>query len=319
MALAWRSFPLEANAVSQAPIRIGTRKSQLALWQAEYVRARLLAEHPGLAVELVKMTTEGDRILDRSLATVGGKGLFTKELETALLEGRIDLAVHSMKDVTVTLPEGLHIRAICPREDPRDAFVSMRYRALAELPAGARVGTASLRRQSQLRALYPALAVLELRGNVNTRLARLDAGDFDAIVLAAAGLKRLGFAERIAGLLDREQHLPAVGQGAVGIECRRDDAAINALLAPLDDPTTATCVRAERALNARLQGGCTVPIGGFAELDGDALRIHGFVGAVDGSRVLRAHARGDARDPESVGIACAEDLLRQGAAPLLGH
>lgn len=298
-------------------IRIGTRKSQLALWQAEYVRTQLIAAHPGLNVELVKMTTEGDRILDRSLATVGGKGLFTKELETGLLERRVDLAVHSMKDVTVTLPEGLHIRAVCPREDPRDAFVSARYRSLADLPPGARVGTASLRRQSQLRALYPRLSVVELRGNVNTRLARLDAGDFDAIVLASAGLKRLGFEARIADLLDSERHLPAVGQGAVGIECRSDDRDVNALVAALDDAATHTCVRAERALNARLQGGCTVPIGGYAELHGDALRIRGFVGAVDGSRVLHAHARGPACDPESVGAACAEDLLRQGAAQLL--
>ena len=300
-------------------IRIGTRKSQLALWQAEYVRTRLLAAHPALRVELVKMTTEGDRILDRSLATVGGKGLFTKELEVGLMDRRVDIAVHSMKDVTVTLPEGLHIRAICPREDPRDAFVSARYRTLTELPAGARVGTASLRRQSQLRALYPALTVVELRGNVNTRLARLDAGDFDAIVLAAAGLKRLGFEARIAGLLDGERHLPAVGQGAVGIECRIDDSEVNALLAALDDPATHTCVRAERALNARLQGGCTVPIGGYAEIHGEALHIRGFVGAVDGSRVLRAHAHGPAGEPEPIGAACADDLLRQGAAQLLGR
>ena len=302
-----------------AIIRIGTRKSQLALWQANYVRTRLLAAHPGLTVELVKMTTEGDRILDRSLATVGGKGLFTKELESGLLEGRVDIAVHSMKDVTVTLPEGLHIRAICPREDPRDALVSARYRTLAEMPAGARVGTASLRRQSQLRALHPELSVVELRGNVNTRLARLDAGDFDAIVLASAGLKRLGFETHIAGLLDIERHLPAVGQGAVGIECRGDDTAVNTMLAALDDTDTHTCVRAERALNARLQGGCTVPIGGYAELHADELRIRGFVGAVDGSRVLRAHAQGSADDPESVGAACAEDLLRQGAAQLLNR
>lgn len=320
MALAWRSPNFKRTPVSAtAVIRIGTRQSHLALWQADYVRARLLGAHPHLTVEIVKMTTEGDRILDRSLATAGGKGLFTKELQTGLLEGRIDMAVHSMKDVTVTLPRGLHIRAICPREESRDAFVSARYRTLAQMPAGARVGTASLRRQSQVRALYPRLSVVELRGNVNTRLARLDAGDFDALVLASAGLKRLGFDARIAGLLDIEQHLPAVGQGAIGIECREDDTAVNAMLAALDDAATHNCVRAERALNARLQGGCTVPIGGYAQLHGDELRIQGFVGAVDGSRVLRAHARGPARNPEAVGAACAEDLLRQGAAKLLGR
>lgn len=298
-------------------IRIGTRKSQLALWQAEYVRARLLDLDPQLRVELVKMTTEGDRILDRTLALAGGKGLFTKELELALFDGRADLAVHSMKDVTVTLPDGLHIAAICEREDPRDAFVSNRFAALAELPPAGRVGTASLRRQSQLRARFPRLEIIDLRGNVNTRLARLDAGDFDAIILAAAGLKRLGFADRIRGYLAIDDSLPAVGQGAIGIECRVDDPDTNRLVAALNHEPTALCVRAERALNARLAGGCQVPVGGFATLDGGRLRLRGFVGAPDGLRILRAHADGPANAPEALGAEVAGQLLAQGAQAIL--
>ena len=298
-------------------IRIGTRKSQLALWQAEFVRNQLRVFHPGLAVELVTMNTEGDRILDRTLAKIGGKGLFTQELEQGLTERRIDLAVHSMKDVTVSLPEGLHIASICEREDPRDAFVSNTYADLASLPPGARVGTASLRRQSQLRNAYPQLHLSDLRGNVNTRLARLDAGEFDAIILAAAGLRRLDFGARIRAYLDIDSSLPAVGQGAVGIECRADDSAINRLIAPLNHAPTHLCLRAERAMNAHLQGGCQVPIGGFAELHAEVLHMRGFVGAPDGSRVLRAEMRGSVQQAERIGISVASELLAQGAQELL--
>ena len=298
-------------------LRLGTRKSALALWQAEYVRAALCARHPGLTVELVKITTEGDRILDRPLAMVGGKGLFIKELEQALFDRRIDLAVHSMKDLTVTLPDGLHIAAVCEREDPRDAFVSNRYAALAALPAGARVGTSSLRRQCQLRALYPTLDVVTLRGNVNTRLAKLDTGEFDAILLAVAGLKRLGFGERIREALPITVSLPAVGQGAVCIECRVDDPETNRLLAPLDHAATRTCVAAERALNAALEGGCQVPIAGYAERTGGALHLRALVGAPDGARVVRGERRGPENDAEAIGAALAHELLARGAKEIL--
>ncbi len=298
-------------------LRLGTRKSPLALWQAEYVRARLQRHHPGLRVELIAMTTEGDRMLDTSLAKVGGKGLFVKELEQGLLEGRIDLAVHSMKDVTVSFPAGLHIAAICEREDARDAFVSNRYAALAELPTGGRVGTSSLRRQCQLRAAHPQLAVESLRGNVNTRLSRLDEGRFDAVILAVAGLKRLGLERRIRAMLDPGDSLPAVGQGAVGIECRADDTRTNALLAVLDHAATRTCVEAERAMNARLEGGCQVPIGGYAVLDGGELHLRGLVGDPDGSRVIRAEVRGPTKDAVTLGHKLADELLRLGAKPIL--
>lgn len=298
-------------------LRLGTRKSPLALWQAEHVRERLEHLHPGLTVDLVKITTEGDKILDRSLAQVGGKGLFIKELEQALFEGRIDLAVHSLKDVTVNLPAGLELATILEREDPRDAFVSARYANLAELPAGARVGTASLRRQCQIRAAYPALEVITLRGNVNTRLAKLDAGDFEAIVLACAGLKRLGFESRIRARLTPEDSLPAVGQGAVCIECRSDDARTHALLAPLDHRETRICVSAERALNAALEGGCQVPIAAYAELAGEALRLRALVGDPDGSRVIRGERRGVAADAERLGHDLGQELLGQGARAIL--
>jgi hydroxymethylbilane synthase len=298
-------------------LRLGTRKSPLALWQAEYVRARLQRLHPALQVELVAMTTEGDRLLDTSLAKVGGKGLFVKELEQGLLEQRIDLAVHSMKDVTASFPPGLHIAAVCEREDPRDAFVSNTYASLAALPAGARVGTSSLRRQCQVRATHPRLAVETLRGNVNTRLARLDEGRFDAILLAVAGLKRLGFEQRIRTSLDPHELLPAVGQGAVGIECRADDARTNALLAPLDHAMTRTCVEAERAMNARLEGGCQVPIGGYAVLEAGELYLRGLVGDPDGSRIIRAEIRGPAQDAVALGRRLAEELLHLGAKTVL--
>ena len=298
-------------------LRIGTRKSQLALWQAEHVRTRLQQHFPGLEVELVKMTTQGDIILDTPLAKVGGKGLFVKELEQALLDRRVDIAVHSMKDVPIALPEGLHMPVICEREDPRDAFVSNHYASLRDLPAGARTGTSSLRRQCQLRAVYPQLNIIDLRGNVNTRLAKLDAGDYDAIILAAAGLKRLGFTDRIRASLEPEDSLPAVGQGAIGIECRADDADINRLIAPLNHPPTATRVHAERAMNTRLEGGCQVPIGGFATLDGDRLRLRGLVGSPDGKQVIRAETSGPTDQAEQLGIALADELLALGAREIL--
>ena len=298
-------------------LRLGTRKSQLALWQAEYVRARLRALHPGLNVELVKMTTTGDKILDRSLALVGGKGLFTKELEQALLENRIDLAVHSMKDVTATLPAELHIGAVCERDDPRDAFVANAHADLKALPAGARVGTSSLRRQCQLHAAHPHLSVVTLRGNINTRLAKLDAGEFDAVVLAAAGLKRLGLEDRIRARLDPEASLPAVGQGAVCIESRAGDAATNDLLAPLDHPATHRCIAAERAMNAALEGGCQIPVGGYAVLEGGALYLRGLVGEPDGSRIIRAETRGPAENAAALGAGLARELLAKGARAIL--
>ncbi|MDH3562829.1 MAG: hydroxymethylbilane synthase [Gammaproteobacteria bacterium] len=298
-------------------LRLGTRKSQLALWQAHYVRDALERHHPGLKVELVTMTTEGDRILDRSLATVGGKGLFIKELETGLLENKTDIAVHSLKDVTATLPEALHLAVYCEREDPRDAFISNKYSKLAELPNGARVGTSSLRRQCQLREAFPSLEIITLRGNVNTRLSKLDAGEYDAIILAVAGVKRLGMEARIRERLDPAVSLPAVGQGAVSIECRVDDHATHELLAPLNHAATQICVMAERSMNAHLEGGCQVPIGGFAELQGEELHLRGMVGEPDGSRLLRAEIRGPAAQAEALGAKLAHQLLALGAKAIL--
>ena len=298
-------------------LRIATRKSQLALWQAEYVASMLQAAHPGLQVELLKMTTQGDKILDTPLAKVGGKGLFVKELELGMLEGRADIAVHSMKDVPVELPEGLHLPVICPREDPRDAFVSNTCSTLEALPQGARVGTSSLRRQCQLRALRPDLQILDLRGNVNSRLQKLDDGHYDAIILAAAGLKRLGFENRIREALAPEVSLPAIGQGAVGIECRVADDDINALLAPLHDLKTARRVQAERAMNARLQGGCQVPIGGYAEIEHGILLLRGLVGEPDGSQIVRGEIAGPPDNAEELGVVLAEDLLNRGADRIL--
>lgn len=301
----------------QQVIRIATRKSPLALWQAEHVAERLRAAHPGLVTELVRMTTQGDRILDAPLAKVGGKGLFVKELEVGMLNGEADIAVHSMKDVPVDFPDGLHLAAILCREDPRDALVSNRYPSFEALPPDARIGTSSLRRQCQIRARLPACEILNLRGNVNTRLAKLDAGEYDAIVLAAAGLKRLDFGHRITALLSPEQSLPAIGQGAIGIECRSGDDAVNALLAPLHDRDTADRVRAERAMNQRLQGGCQVPIAGFAELQGDRLWLRGLVGSPDGSRVIRDELTGPREQAEELGRQLADSLLRQGADAIL--
>jgi hydroxymethylbilane synthase len=298
-------------------LRIATRKSPLALWQAEHVAAALRHAHPGLVVEIRGMTTRGDKILDAPLAKVGGKGLFVKELEQGMLDGTADIAVHSMKDVPVDFPAGLHLPTILEREDPRDAFVSNRFDGLADLPEGARVGTSSLRRQCQILGRRPDLRIEPLRGNVNTRLARLDAGDYEAIILAAAGLMRLGFAARIRRLLETEESLPAIGQGAIGIECRAADARTNALIAPLHHADTAQRVTAERAMNHRLQGGCQVPIAGHATLDGDRLHLSGLVGDPDGSRTLRAQAEGPRLNAEAIGAAVADALLAQGADAIL--
>jgi len=298
-------------------LRIATRQSALALWQAEYVKAELARHHPGLVIELVPMTSRGDVLLDVPLAKVGGKGLFVKELEQALLDNTADIAVHSMKDVPMEFPPGLGLAVICEREDPRDAFVSNRYSSLAELPQGSTVGTSSLRRQSQLLAARPDLKVAFLRGNVNTRLSKLDAGDYDAIILAAAGLIRLGFQARIASFIDSEASLPAGGQGAVGIECRSADDDIHRLLAPLHHQLTAEQVLAERAVNRRLEGGCQVPIGCFAVHEGDQLWLRGLVAEPDGSAIIRSDIRGPASDAEALGIALAEDLLQRGAQRIL--
>lgn len=304
----------------ESPIRIATRESPLALWQAEYIRDRLVAAHAGLEVELLGMTTRGDQILDSPLAKVGGKGLFVKELETALLENRADIAVHSMKDVPMEFPDGLGLSIICEREDPRDAFVSNRFDNLDDLPAGAVVGTSSLRRQCQLKAARPELRIKDLRGNVNTRLRKLDEGDYDAIILASAGLVRLQMADRIRQRIDVGHSLPAGGQGAVGVETRNDDQRMQALLAPLHHQPTAECVLAERALNRHLQGGCQVPIACFAVPDpGDSrqLWLRGLVGATDGGTILRAEARAPREQAEALGVEVAEALLAQGAAAIL--
>ncbi|MCG6405128.1 hydroxymethylbilane synthase [Vibrio fluvialis] len=302
---------------STTPIRIATRQSPLALWQAHYVKDALQAAHPGLEVELVTMVTRGDVILDTPLAKVGGKGLFVKELEVAMLEGRADLAVHSMKDVPVDFPEGLGLVTICEREDPRDAFVSNTYASLDELPHGAIVGTCSLRRQCQLKEARPDLVIKELRGNVGTRLGKLDAGEFDAIILAAAGLKRLKLEQRIHSFIEPEQSLPAVGQGAVGIECRLDDARLRELLAPLSHAETTDRVLCERAMNLTLEGGCQVPIGSYALLEGDDLWLRALVGEPDGSHIVRGEIRGPRQDAERLGVELANQLLANGARDIL--
>ncbi len=298
-------------------IRIATRKSPLAMWQAEHVAEALHSAHLGIQVDILGMSTQGDKILDTPLAKIGGKGLFVKELEARMLEGDADIAVHSMKDVPVDLPEGLHLPVIMQREDPRDAFVSNAYASLEDLPEGAVVGTSSLRRQCQLADRRPDLQIKSLRGNVNTRLRKLDDGEYDAVILAAAGLIRLGFGERIRNAVDPAASLPAIGQGAVGIECRADDPRVNALLQPLHHADSAARVRAERAMNARLEGGCQVPIGGHAVLQDDEIWLRGLVGTVDGSEIIRAEIRGPREDAESLGVALAEELLAHGAADIL--
>ncbi len=298
-------------------IRIATRKSPLALWQAEHVAAELKKAHPGIQIEILGMTTQGDKILDTPLAKIGGKGLFIKELEQGLLSDEADIAVHSMKDVPVELPEGLHLAVIMQREDPRDAFVSNRFKTIDELPQGACVGTSSLRRQSQLAELRPDLQIKSLRGNVNTRLRKLDEGEYDAIILAAAGLIRLGFQDRITAFISAEQSLPAIGQGAVGIECRSDDDRVNGLIAPLHHPETAACVLAERAMNQRLNGGCQVPIAGYAMLESGHLWLRGLVGEPDGSRIIRGEVEGTTAEAEAMGTGLAEQLLEWGADRIL--
>ncbi len=299
-------------------LRIATRQSPLALWQTEHVAAQLRCHHPDLAIELVPLSTRGDRVLDRSLSAIGGKGLFLKELEEAMLDGRADLAVHSMKDVPMNLDEPFEITAILKRADPFDALVSNAFARLDDLPLGARVGTSSLRRQAQLRARRPDLQISDLRGNVNTRLRKLDEGQFDAIVLACAGLDRLGMHERIRQRLTAPDFLPAVAQGAIGIEIvpGRDD--VVGVLQCLHDADTATCVNAERAMNRRLHGSCQVPIAGYCTLDEDSLELTGLVGRAEDGHCVRARAFGAARDPEALGHRVAADLLARGAGALLG-
>lgn len=298
-------------------LKIATRQSPLALWQAEHIRARLQELHPDLTVELVKFVTQGDKILDTPLAKIGGKGLFVKELEAALLDGRADLAVHSMKDVPMALPEGLTLAVICEREDPFDAFVSNQFEKFADLPQGAKVGTSSLRRKSQILKQRPDLQIIDLRGNVGTRLAKLDEGQYDAIILASAGLKRLGLSERIRHCLTPDISLPAVGQGALGLECRAADQDVLALIQPLLHQETDICVRAERAFNAYLEGGCQVPIAGYATLQNGKIHIEGRVGSADGQTLLRAELTGEANNAQQLGENLARNLLDQGAGELL--
>jgi hydroxymethylbilane synthase len=300
-------------------IVIASRESALALWQARHIQSSLAALHRGLAIEILGMTTEGDRRLEVSLAKIGGKGLFVKELEDALADGRADIAVHSVKDVPMVLPRGFALAAILERADPRDAFVSNRYGDLAAMPAGARVGTSSLRRECQLRARYPKLALEPLRGNVPTRLKKLDDGQYDAVILAAAGLKRLGLEDRITRLLTPAESLPAPGQGALGIECLDRRADLVELLAPLNHLATAHCVAAERAFSRALSGSCNVPLGAYAELEGERIRLRGLVGAPDGSRVVNGEEMGAAASAEALGAALAERLKAQGAAEILAR
>jgi hydroxymethylbilane synthase len=300
-------------------ITIATRESALAMWQAHHIRQQLQALYPQIEIKILGMTTTGDQILDKTLSKIGGKGLFVKELEQAMQEGRADIAVHSLKDVPMVMPEGFVLAAIGEREDPRDAFVSGQFKKLEELPPGSVVGTSSLRRQCQIQARFPALKIESLRGNVQTRLRKLDEGQYAAIILAAAGLKRLGLGERITSLLPTEQSLPAVGQGAIGIECRagRDD--LVALLAPLNHAVTAACVTAERGMSRALAGSCQVPLGGFAEIADGVLRLRGFVSSVDGVRVVRSEVSGKPGDAERIGTELAQVLIGMGADKILAE
>ena len=301
------------------PLRIATRKSTLALWQAEHVAARLRTLIPERPVELVPISTQGDRNLKDSLANIGGKGLFIKELEIALAEGRAELAVHSMKDVPAELPDGFTLSAVLEREDPRDALLSIQYRSFADLPRAAHIGSSSLRRQCQLRHRRPDLRVSPLRGNVQTRMRKLAEGEFDAIVLAVAGLKRLGLEKNITAILDTEISLPAIGQGVIGIECRNDDTATRDLITQLNHPPTWQRILAERALNHALSGSCVVPLAGFAELQGDQLQLRGRVGMPDGSRLIEASVSGPAAHAETLGRKLADEMLAQGAGEVLRH
>ncbi|MBI2752774.1 MAG: hydroxymethylbilane synthase [Betaproteobacteria bacterium] len=296
---------------------IGTRRSRLALWQAEHVKARLEALHAGLRVELLPLTTRGDELLEATLAQAGGKGLFVKELEAALADGRADLLVHSMKDMPVELPEDFTLAAITARGDARDVFVSGRYTTIAELPAGSVLGTSSLRRQAQILERFPALTVRPLRGNLDTRLAKLDRGEYAGIVLAAAGLERLGLSARVRSVLTVEESLPAAGQAALGIECLSARADVLALVAPLADRATTACVRAERAVNRALGGNCAIPLGAYAELHGSTIGLRALVASPDGRRIARAEAEGDVSAPESLGQRVAERLRQRGAAEIL--
>jgi len=302
---------------ASAKLRIATRESRLAMRQTEMVAGAISARHAGLAIEVVGMTTRGDRVLDRPLAQVGGKGLFVKELEVALEEGRADIAVHSLKDVPMDLPAGFALATFGPREDPFDAFVSNRFATLEALPDGAVVGTSSLRRECQLRRLRPDLKLKALRGNVNTRLAKLDAGDFDAIILAAAGLKRLGLAERIRQTIPASQSLPAISQGILAIEYRSGRGDLAQLLAPFEDRATACAARAERAVGGVVEGSCDVPVGAFAAVRGETLEIDAFVGMPDGTRLVRRSATGACPDAERVGRALGEELLAAGGREIL--
>lgn len=298
-------------------IVIATRRSRLALWQAEHVKARLVGVHPGLRVELLALSTRGDELLEVSLAKEGGKGLFIKELEAALAQGRADLAVHSMKDLPAELPPGFALAAICDRDDPRDAFVCSRFDSLAALPGGAVVGTSSLRRQAQIAARHPGLQIRPLRGNVETRLAKLDRGDYAAVVLAAAGLKRLGLEARIRGRLSLEDSLPAPGQAALGIECLAQSGEVRALAAALADPEASACVRAERAVSRALGGNCAIPLAAHAQLSGGSLRLRALVASPDGGRIARAQCEGPAAGPERLGEQAAQLLRRRGATEIL--
>jgi hydroxymethylbilane synthase len=303
--------------ISDPTLRIATRQSRLALWQAEHVAALLRSKHPGLNVVLVPMTTQGDRILDRPLADIGGKGLFIKELELAMSEHRADIAVHSMKDVPSDMPPGFTLAAMLPRADPRDAFVSSRYKTFASLPQGARIGTSSLRRQCQLKHARPDLELITLRGNVDTRLRKLDEDHYDAIILAAAGLIRLGLESRISEYFGPDQSVPAVGQGIIGIECRDDDARNLAYVRALNDNEAWQCASAERAFAQRLEGSCQSPIAGFATLSGDRLQLHGVIGSPDGREMYRGSQQGAIADAEAIGVKLAEALLNDGADQLL--
>ena len=304
---------------------IGTRASKLALWQAEWVKSELERMNPGLKVELNKIKTTGDKILDVPLAKVGGKGLFVKEIEEALLRGEADLAVHSMKDVPTEFPEGLHLAVICEREDPRDAFIApvqgsaFKVQSFGQLPAGAALGTSSLRRSSQLLSIRPDLRIVQLRGNLETRFRKLDEGQFDAMILAAAGVKRLGWAQRITEIIDPSVSLPAIGQGAIGIECRTGDGFINSLISSLNHKETSICVRAERALLKRLQGGCQVPIAAHAVIRAGRLVMDGLVGSVTGDRIIKEHLEGNIEDAETIGITLGEKLLSMGADKILAE
>ncbi len=300
-------------------IRIATRESRLALWQAEHVKQQLQAHHPDLAVELVPMTTRGDQLLDSPLSRIGGKGLFLKELETALLENRADIAVHSMKDVPALMPDDLFVPVILEREDPRDAFVSNTFATPEELPDGARVGTASLRRQCQLLARFPSLRIETLRGNVQTRLKKLDNGEYDAIILAGAGLIRLGLEKRITQLMAIRDSLPSIGQGAIGIECRIKDKNVLELIQPLHHEETGLCLNAERAINARLEGSCQIPLAGYAQLNGNTLEIRALLGSPDGKQVIEEYSVGNIHDGPSLGTELAEKLLSRGGDRILSQ